>query len=62
MRWMITNAGGTLAAFMISPYGPLVSKNRRTVSDAYSGVIVTTSSSQHELVEVAEVVLDLARR
>ena len=44
MRWMITNAGGTLAAFMISPCGPLVSKNRRTVSDAYSGVIVETSS------------------
>ena len=44
MRWMITNEGGTLAAFMISPCWPLVSKKRRTVSDAYSGVIVRTSS------------------
>ena len=45
MRWMMTNAGGTLAAFMISPWAPVGSKIRRTVSLAYSGVERRPASS-----------------
>ena len=37
--------GGRLAAFMISACGPVRSKNRRTDSEEYSGVISRTSSS-----------------
>ena len=33
MRWMITIDGGTLAVFMISPWGPVVSKKRATVAN-----------------------------
>ncbi len=40
IRWMITIDGGTLAVFMISPCGPVVSKKRATVALAYSWVMV----------------------
>src|SRR5207302_6222875 len=40
MRWRITKLAGTLAARRISPCSPVGSKNRRTLSDDHSGVIV----------------------
>ena len=58
MRWMITQPGGTLAAFMISPYGPWVEEPAHRLA----GVLVGDGASRRpvdELVEVAEVVADL---
>jgi hypothetical protein len=42
---MMTKLAGTLAARITSPCGPEASKNRETVSDDHSGVIVTSRSS-----------------
>ena len=45
MRCRITKLGGTLTARMMSLWSPVGSKNRRTLSDDHSGVVVMSSST-----------------
>ena len=59
MRWLITNEGGTFDALATCAYGPERSKIRRTLSAAYSGLIVSDLVFHDELVEVPEVRADV---